>query len=166
MSLISDSSHCLWANFQTRLNPRFLLSYEVSILIILTPHCTLSPYWIMFPGLNASCCFTSRSLHILLPLLESYFPFPPSSLLCWQILISSSLSLMSLLGSILIPSQRLLSALLLGFCSSLLLKLSQSLSLLTCWIHHYNTKSRTQHWSSTIQGPGVYTYNVTIDNIF
>lgn len=50
MSLISDSSHCPWANFQTRLNPRFSLSCELPILIILIPHCTVSPYWIMFQG--------------------------------------------------------------------------------------------------------------------
>ena len=56
----SITRHCPWANFQTLLNLRFLLSYEVLILIILTPHCILFPYWIMFRSFTESCSVSTQ----------------------------------------------------------------------------------------------------------
>lgn len=75
--------YCPQANFQTLFHSRFLLFYEVLILIILMPHSTLSQYWVTFRSLSVSC---SLGLWVFSPLLFSrsiFFPFPLSGLLCW-----------------------------------------------------------------------------------
>lgn len=91
--------HCPQANFQTLFHSRFLLFYEVLILIILMPHSTLSQYWVTFRSLSVSC---SLGLWVFSPLLFSrsiFFLSLFQDFFAGQ-LISSSPSFTSLPGSI------------------------------------------------------------------